>query len=233
MYINIIPFYILYTLHKFILYSDIKVQWTEPMTTLLLVQIEESKEKFDSKTHKVWKEICNAMNEFIPNVTPDQCYSKWKNLKRRYTQIKDNNNRTGAAPQEWIHFDAIDNILKERPEIAPLSLASSTAGFRICKDVTNNSANNSSMNASLMDDINSNNETATVMPEIKERGISRPIPTRKSQAQKEPYWCCVLREQRERHHKENLLQKERFLSLLEKEFSDGIPNFFIIHNSII
>lgn len=200
------------------------------MTTLLLSEIENNEINFNSQPHKIiWKRICTTINEFGYNVTPDQCCSKWRSLKRKYKQIKDNNNHTGAANQRWVHFNNIDNILKKKPEINPVSLASNIGGFRIRNVVPNvvpnvippvvDSDDESLINELIgPDDGNEMQENASAMFPMNGGGVDRftRTPVHRRRSRSEPYWAQALREQRERHHKENMSQKERFLSVVEE-----------------
>lgn len=176
------------------------------MTTLLLSEIKEHERQFNIQPHKrIWKEICSTINSIGYNITPDQCCSKWKSLKRKYTQIKDNNNRTGAANQRWIHFEMVDNILKTRPEIEPLSLASSTSGFRI-RNIPAESGNSSMDNAE-------NDEFQIEASSNNRRTIGQlQVTSARRRSRVEPYWAEALRKQRERHHRQNVVLLERFLS---------------------
>lgn len=201
-------------LHIFLqIVENNKIQWTETTIKLLLEEVGTRIHLFNIQQPKIiWKSIVTAVNDKGYNFTAEQCNNKWKSLKKKYKSIKDNKNRSGAGKQFWMHFDAMDALLKHNPEVEPLSLASSTSGFRLNVDLsdsevdedmdnTNNSANTSSHNKFLQ---------AKRLPKNK----------RNRNTTKEPYWATELRLQRERHHKENLEQKERFLSLLEKRSTD-------------
>ncbi|EFN77662.1 uncharacterized protein LOC105189399 [Harpegnathos saltator] len=112
--------------------SNNRIYWDEDMTKLLLQEISVCINSFGHQVYKtVWKSIANDINIKAYNVSADHCNNKWRSLKKRYKSIKDNNKQSGADRQYWIHYDAIDDILKKHPEITPLSVASSTNGFRI------------------------------------------------------------------------------------------------------
>lgn len=80
---------------------------------------------------KVWKRIANKFNERGYNITEEQCNIKWKNLKRKYKSVRDLRNQTGSARQSWEYFNIIDDFINTRPEVAPVSIASSSHGFRV------------------------------------------------------------------------------------------------------
>lgn len=81
----------------------------------------------------VWKDIASNFHERGYNISDEQCLTKWKNLKQKYKHVRNNNNETGRAALTWEYFDMIDEFLNSRPEISPVSIASSTHGFRIRK----------------------------------------------------------------------------------------------------
>jgi len=150
---------------------------------------------------KVWKRIANKFNERGYNVTEEQCCVKWKNLKRKYISVRDLNNKTGGATQIWEYFNLIDEFVNTKPEVAPVSIASNTHGFRIrqLSPITqtdeSTDENNSAVNTSNSYDIRRN---------------------RKRRQSHEPQWVQTLCKQREAHHKENIKIKKKFLTLFEK-----------------
>lgn len=177
------------------------------MTKLLLQEVGRRIHLFNVQQHKtIWKSVVTAFNDKGYNVSAEHCNNKWKSLKKRYKTIKDNNKQSGAGRRYWNFFDAMDEILKKNPEITPLSLASNTDGFRIYVN-TDEEENEENLDEVYLN-MNDNGNT------------HRPTNTRRSRKEHEPYWAKELRQQRERHHKENLQQKERFLSLLEKYYDE-------------
>ncbi|XP_023240496.1 uncharacterized protein LOC111638948 [Centruroides sculpturatus] len=78
---------------------------------------DKSKKKFKdvSFKHTYWTAIGTAFN-----ISAEEAIKKWKNLKDRYTKLKNNINkskRSGAATSEiyktnWKYFDLLDNMLK-------------------------------------------------------------------------------------------------------------------------
>lgn len=148
---------------------------------------------------KVWKRIANKINEKGYNITDEQCCVKW-NLKQKYKNIRDRNNQTGRDRQSWEYFDMIDDFITSKPEVTPVSIASSTHGFRIRQS--------SSPEEEIEESTNENNSAAANTSNI-ERNIRK---RRKS----EPTWIKVLCEQREAHHEENIQMQKKFLTLFEK-----------------
>lgn len=172
------------------------------MIKLLIEEVGTRINLFGNQVYKtIWKTVATAINMKGYNVNAEQCNNKWKNLKKRYKAMKDNNKQSGAGVQYWVHFDAIDDILKRHPEVNPLSIASSSYGFRI--------------NVYSDEEGNDDNEI-----QCSKQNISKHSYTRKVRNAKEPYWATHLRLQREKHHKENFDQKERFLALLAKRKSN-------------
>lgn len=164
------------------------------MTKLLIEEIDTRINLFDVQSYKtIWKSVATAINKKGYNLNAEHCNNKWKNLKKRYKAMKDNKKRSGAGAQYWVHFDAIDDILKKHPEIIPLSIASSTNGFRI--NVYSDEDEGSVIN---QEEPSNNNNLKTY----------RLSNTRKTRNAREPYWATQLRLQREKHHKENLEQKD-------------------------
>ncbi|XP_024890524.1 uncharacterized protein LOC112466587 [Temnothorax curvispinosus] len=102
------------------------------MVKLLLAEITTYTEFSTSPLNKqAWKTIAAVINTHGYNLTAENCCIKWTGMKKRYKTLKDANNRTGAAKETWEYFDIIDDMLRKNPEITPLSIASSTRGFRV------------------------------------------------------------------------------------------------------
>ena len=51
--------------------------------------------------------------------TADQCSSKIKKLKFQYRKIKDSNKKTGEDRKEWRFYDAMNDVLGEKPSTQP------------------------------------------------------------------------------------------------------------------
>ncbi|TGZ53355.1 Uncharacterized protein DBV15_12428, partial [Temnothorax longispinosus] len=182
-----------------------RVQWTDNMVKLLLVEITTYTESSISPLNKqAWKTIAAVINTHGYNLTAENCCIKWTGMKKRYKTLKDANNRTGAAKETWEYFDIIDDMLRKNPEITPLSVASSTRGFR----VNVNTSKSIDLSTEYTEENEENEENLEAANILKNRPIRRRKP-------KKPTWIAELVEQKAKHHQENYDQRERFLSLLE------------------
>lgn len=169
------------------------------MMKLLLAEINKHVQSFAGPINKqVWKNIAASMNTHGYNLSAENCNLKWTGMKKKYKMLKDANNKTGAAKQTWEYYNIINEMLIKRPEIEPLSIASSSRGFQLNRIAVKMSENN-----------NDENDEENVS-ESSNFTKSRRASKRKSQI---PVWVEVLSAQRESHHKSNYAQRERFLSL--------------------
>lgn len=121
-------------------------------------------------------------------------------MKRKYITVRDLNNQTGAT-QTWEYFDIIDDFINPKPEVAPISIASSTHGFRMRQSTP--------PIEQIMESADENNSAAI------NTSCDIRCNIRKRRQNDEPKWVKVLCKQREDHHKENIKIKKRFLTLFE------------------
>lgn len=151
---------------------------------------------------KVWKQIASNMNKTGGyNISDEQCYVKWKNLKRKYKSVRDFNNQTGRAKASWEYFEAIDEFINTKPEIIPLSTASSTHGFRVKQQNL------------CTTELESSDENDSPIPDIC-HDIRHNI--RKRRRTDKNTYLQDLYEQREVHHQENIKMQKKFLVLFDK-----------------
>lgn len=66
------------------------------------------------------KKACPAWK----NKTPIQCENKWKDIKRKYTETKDHNNKSGNDPKTCKFYDELEDVLGDKPCVAPVAVAS-------------------------------------------------------------------------------------------------------------
>lgn len=79
------------------------------------------------KSRDVWTLICQELKKTIPEgrkKTPIQCENKWKDLKRKYMETKDHNNKSGNDPKTCKFYDELEEILGEKPCVKPIAVAS-------------------------------------------------------------------------------------------------------------
>lgn len=184
--------------------GNCRYQWTNETTKLLIDEVRNHIMLLNNKNYlqkKVWKRIANKFTERGYNVTEDQCCIKWKNLKRKYLSVRDLNNQTGEATQTWEYFDIIDDFINPKPEVAPVSIASSTHGFRIRQ---------SPSPTEQIGESDENNSAAVNTSCDIRRNI------RKRRQNNEPKWVTAFCKQREAHHAENMKIKKKMLTLFEK-----------------
>jgi hypothetical protein len=66
----------------------------------------------------VWHIIASELsNRTHKNFDSTQVDSKWKSLKQMYKKIYDHNQRTGNSQKTWEYYDAMHQILFNKPEI--------------------------------------------------------------------------------------------------------------------
>lgn len=104
------------------------------------------------------------------------------------------------------HFKIIDDFINMKSEVAALSIASSTHGFRIRQ---------STPTEQIAESTDENNSAVNTFPDI-----GRHI--RERRQSDEPKWVKALCKQREAHHEENMKIKKRFLTLFEKYVQDAV-----------
>ncbi|EZA48132.1 hypothetical protein DMN91_004054 [Ooceraea biroi] len=188
------------------------------MTKLLLDIMSKHVECVTSPLHKqVWKHVAASMNTHGYNLSAENCNIKWNGMKKKYKMLKDARNQSGAGKQaKWEYYDIINDVLRKQPEIAPLSIASGTRGFKVNYVALNASRNINE--TQFIDDVENEENLqlqATNLVESTNRVLNRVVRKRKNET---PIWTRALMEQKQRHHEQNYAQRERLLSLLEKHF---------------
>ncbi|KAF5290747.1 hypothetical protein FQR65_LT20600 [Abscondita terminalis] len=114
-------------------------KWTHERILLLLAFYEDHIPEFKSskKTNKaIWAAIAKQMNDNGYHVTGEQCDIKFRNLKKTYKRIKDNNSSTGAGAISWPYFSNFDNIFGHSHDINPQSLVSNINGYTACQSLS-------------------------------------------------------------------------------------------------
>ncbi|XP_033103785.1 zinc finger and SCAN domain-containing protein 29-like [Anneissia japonica] len=97
--------------------------WTDESTqTLISIWGTTSiQDGFDGtrRNNSVYKEIAQKMREMGYNFTHAQIVTKCKNLRKKYTQEKDSNGKSGNPPTEWPYFEMLNDIFGDRPISCP------------------------------------------------------------------------------------------------------------------
>lgn len=102
--------------------------WNDSEIKLLLTLYSDNRQDFDGKkvTNKsLWQRIAQEMNKNGCPVTWEQCDNKFKNLKKTYKKVIDNNSQTGSGSIYFKYFDIMDSLFSKNPEIHPVSECSS------------------------------------------------------------------------------------------------------------
>lgn len=196
----------------YIYLASCRIQWTDAMVKLLLTEINNHVEFVTSPLNKqIWRDIAASINIHGYNLSAEHCNIKWNGMKKKYKTLKDAKNKTGAARQRWEYYDIINDMLVKKPDIVPLSLASSSRGFQL--NQTALSTSESTNIETNFNDCTKENEENLHSIQSTNFAQNRIVRKRKS---KTPVWIEQLIEQRQQHHERNYAQRERFISLLEK-----------------
>ena len=95
-------------------------RWTAKQTKVpVTMQKKNHKGLESSKQHSVWLRIKKKIYGLGNPKTLKQIKTKLRNMKDAYEVSKDNNNKTGASPSFWAHFDDLDEILGTRDFVNP------------------------------------------------------------------------------------------------------------------
>jgi hypothetical protein len=99
--------------------NNISFRWSQQDTLLFIRIVETHYKKFSSCLKKnVWHIIASELsNRTHKNFDSTQVDSKWKSLKQMYKKIYDHNQRTGNSQKTWEYYDAMHQILFNKPEI--------------------------------------------------------------------------------------------------------------------
>ncbi|XP_044764700.1 zinc finger protein with KRAB and SCAN domains 2-like isoform X2 [Coccinella septempunctata] len=132
-------------------------------------------------------------------VTPEQCENKFKNFKKTYKKISDDNSKSERGTLSWPFYKEMDAIFCKDPDVHPISTCSNLDGP----------------------------SKSTAHPVDVEENISR-IPTpqhietnsrgvkRKRSSAEEPEWFAKFREDCQKRHEEKMEKQDHLLKILEK-----------------
>ena len=163
---------------------------------------------FNSKQHDtLWNEILKKMKEEGVSVSRQQVINKWKNLKKKFKEIVDSNNKTGNNPTKWKHFQRFNQLFGNKASTNPAVIIDTSK-----KDKT-------IVSESIASDSSVDMPSTSGIQATKKRKICRD----KSQKDKITSMIQTVSETNENvitmlkeHHTERMVRMDRFLNILEK-----------------
>ncbi|KAK4875416.1 hypothetical protein RN001_011838 [Aquatica leii] len=177
-----------------------KHKWTHDAILLLLALYDEKLSEFQS-AHKcnktVWNSIARSMKSKYSMVTSEQCDVKFRNLKKTYKRIKDNNHQSGAGAITWPYFDTFDLWFRNNAAIQPIALASNINGY-----VSSNSRSSPASEESRSD-------TPTSSRQSRKRSHSA--------LNEEPTWMVQFRQEAAKRHAEKMSLLKELIGVLKEK----------------
>ncbi|KAF5278708.1 hypothetical protein FQA39_LY18363 [Lamprigera yunnana] len=107
-------------------------RWTHNKILLLFSLYQDNINLFKSakKTNRsIWNGIAECMAKKGYMFTGIQCDIKFRNLKKTYKRIIDNNKGTGNGAISWPYFDLFDSLFGKSADTVPIATASNTDGY--------------------------------------------------------------------------------------------------------
>lgn len=101
--------------------------WERPAVMLLFSLRKEHTDLFkNDKVRKevVWKKIAESFKEKGYKYIAKQIENKWKNLRKNYMKVKDNNNKSGAPLKKCKYYDEMEEVYGKSPSVQPVVVAS-------------------------------------------------------------------------------------------------------------
>lgn len=83
----------------------------------------------------MWNEVSLSLTERGYTFTGDQCDSKFRNLKKTYKRIRDNNKSTGRGSINWAYFSFFEEVFGHSADIEPIAIASNMSGVKIQSEI--------------------------------------------------------------------------------------------------
>ena len=103
--------------------------WTDKDTKYFLQLIEQHYERMVNprvKKTAIWVDIASEMIEQGFLLTPKQCETKWKNLKRSFHDGEKHNKQSGNSRKDITFYDDLSRILGGKPTVRPVCLLESS-----------------------------------------------------------------------------------------------------------
>jgi len=101
--------------------------WEHPAIMLLFCLYKDHLALFKNdkiRNDTVWKKIADCLNEKGYTYTIKQIENKWKNLRKNYIKVKDNNSKSGASFKKCKYYDEMEEIYGKSHSVQPVATAS-------------------------------------------------------------------------------------------------------------
>jgi hypothetical protein len=109
--------------------NNTSFRWLQQDRLLFIRIVETHYKNIQFVWHIIVTELSNRTHK---NFDSTQVDSKWKSLKQMYKKKKyDHNQRTGNSQKKWECYDAMHQILFNKPEINPPATCSSSSGLKV------------------------------------------------------------------------------------------------------
>ncbi|KAB0805297.1 hypothetical protein PPYR_02267 [Photinus pyralis] len=200
-------------------------RWTHESTLLLLSLYEDHIGSFKSpkKTNKsVWLRIANEMSKRGYLFTGDQCDLKFRNLKKTYKRIKDNNKSSGRGAIVWPYMDMFERVFGSAPDINPKATVSTFAtSLNTLKSANLSTDNHSVVSLPYLSPSTSSvgsPGSSTQVENSNESECPEPVRNkRRKMSNEEPAWVSTLRKEAKERHDEKMTMLRELIGLLKKE----------------
>lgn len=185
--------------------NDHGPRWTHEKILLLMSLYEDNVNLFKSgkKTNRsIWNGIAGHMANKGYVFTGEQCDIKFRNFKKTYKRIIDNNKGTGNGAISWPYFDLFDSLFGKSAETVPIATASNTDGY--LSRCSTPGTPDTSVDSGELD-----KQSTPVGRSIQKR--------RRLLSDEEPQWVKILRKETAERHAEKLGVLKEILKLLKNE----------------
>lgn len=162
---------------------------------------------FNSKQHDtLWNEILKKMKEEGVSVSRQQVINKWKNLKKKFKEIVDSNNKTGNNPTKWKHFQRFNQLFGNKASTNPAVIIDTSNKDKTI--VSESIASDSSVDMPSTSGIQATKKRKICRDKSQDK-ITSMIQT---VSETNENVITMLKE----HHTERMVRMDRFLNILEK-----------------
>ncbi|KAK4882103.1 hypothetical protein RN001_005422 [Aquatica leii] len=174
------------------------MKWNDKSIKLLLTIYQSHLQLFrnSKKTNKsIWSMIAEKMQTHGYQVSWDDCDIKFRNLKKTYKRIKDNDNLSGRGAKQWIYFNIFEELFGKDADVKPLCVINTS-------NIESYSNNETSDDSTALEITNSSTPTSSKK--------------RKCSANEEPAWVKKYREDANARHNEKMKLLQNLIDILKK-----------------